>query len=1150
MLVAGFLQVPAGLVMREPAAHADEPRVEASEKEALATAKQTGEAVEIASRRGETRTVRALPNGRIEIEQRVQPIRARQGGEWVDIDTTLRRSGDVVVPGATTVGLKFSGGGNGPMVQLTRAGRTLALSWSQALPEPTLDGDTAVYEGVAGPDVDLRLRARADGFAHVLVVKTAAAATNPMVAELVMAMSTTRLAVSEEPGSGVLKATDPGSGAAVFEAPSPKMWDSSQAGATSQSRVQAEAEPTEEPAEGAKIAPIDVAVGNGNLTLTPDQGLLTAPDTRFPVYIDPVWATYKASSWGMVSSGWPDQSYYKFAGKSTEGMGRCEVADDPNCVKNQTKRLFFRMSLPAIKGRYIQNVEFTAFETYAYNCSNPTSVQLWRTNTLQSYATWNNTNSSSVWDEHLTSQDVAYCSKTPVEFGGSKLRAHVQDAVNKGHSTITLGLKAYSESGMAWWKRFADDAYLKVQYNNPPLQPDTDTMYADPGTKCLPSGEAKTVNDFSTLYAYLRDPDDEDENKVQGQFTLHWANNPDGSDWGEKWTSALTGPKATNSKFDVEVPSTIPQGTKIGWGVRAWDGEQWGPWSYAGAQTGCYFYYDPAKPGEPTISSADYPQDGAAHGGVGQAGTFTISDPEGAADRFQITLNSEPLTTVTTTAGAARQVQIAPTRLGPNILTVQALAPSSQVGPSVSYEFRANAGSAPLASFKLDEPAGATTLQAVTRSGEPAVSAAVHGGVTAGTVGHVDQAVQLDGSTGYAATDSPVMDTSESFSVSAWVWVDASDPDNDFTVLSAEGNYFSGFYLKYVKSTQKWVFAKTAYDTNQSGWYQATSARPAHAGAWTHLVGVWDAVAKRLRIYVNGEKGIDSPEVTLTWNATGGLQIGRAKYAGVPVDYWPGKIDDVHVYDRILGAKEAEDMVAEHPVLKARWMLNTNGQADPFPEDAPDLQFHNGAVLAPDAGFGWGTSPAGLMLGAGQAFAETPAPPVWTDESFTIAGWVRNMGRPQQPATVFSQPGSQANVFALRYVPGEDPVEQGGWQVVMRNSDDAAATTLVASHSRFLMGNWVHVAVVYDALRHRVSLYVNGQLEETSGGVSQEDQVFPFKAQNNGGLQVGRNKFGAPDGTEFWPDAVDDVWAYQAALTPQQVAGLAVDTELPTKTGP
>ncbi|XRQ14228.1 LamG domain-containing protein [Actinomadura welshii] len=1152
--MAGFLQVPATALIRESAAHADEPRAEATEEKALAAAKRTGEPVEITSRRGETRTVRALPNGRIEVEERVQPIRARQDGRWVDIDTTLHRSGDAVVPAATTVGLRFSGGGNGPMVRLTRSGRTLALSWPQPLPKPALDGDTAVYEGVAGPDVDLRLRARADGFAHVLVVKTAAAAKDPRVAELALAMSNTRLTVTEEQGSGVLKATDPGSGAVMFEAPSPRMWDSSQAGSAPQARVQAKAKPVEEPAEGAKTALIDVAVDGGKLTLTPDQGLLTAPDTKFPVYIDPVWTTNKATSWAMVSSGWPNESYYKFDGKSTEGVGRCEVAKDPNCVKNQTKRLFFRMKLPAVKGRYIQNVEFTAFETSAYNCDNPTSVQLWRTSTLVSHATWNNTNGTwgngGAWGEHLTSREVAYCSRAPVEFGGANLRAHVQDAVNKGYGTITLGLKAYSESSMAWWKRFADDAYLKVQYNNPPYQPNTDSMFANPGTKCVTASKAKPVNDISTVYAYLWDPDNEDKNKVRGQFTLHWANNADGSDWGEKWTSALTPAKTSGSRHQITLPSTIPEGKLIGWGVRAWDGEQWGPWSYAGAQTGCYFYYDPAVPAEPTITSADYPADDAWHGGVGEPGTFTIFDSEGVADRYEVTLNGEHTQTVPTTAGAARQVRIAPTRSGPNVLTVQAFAPSNQNGDTVSYEFRANTGANPVARFKLDEAAGATTLQAVTRDGEPTVSAAVTGGVTMGTTGQADHAIQLDGSTGYASTSSPLIDTSKSFAVSAWVRLESDDRTR--TVLSQDGSSKSGFYFKYDHAYQKWALSMVKSDSAETGTYQAFSQGKAELNSWTHLVGVYDDTVKKLRIYVNGEPGVPSPQVTAAWNAMGGFQIGRSLWLGNPADHWPGQIDDVRVYDRIVGAQEVEEMVTQHPVLKARWILNQDGSGDSGgSEAAPALVLHNGAAIDPTAGFMEWASPAGLKLDPAQkAFAETAQPVVDTDESFTITGWARNTVRPQQAATVFSQPGANTNAFALRYVPGADPAEQGGWQVTMRNADDASAAPLTAAHSGFSPGDWSHLAVVYDALRDRVSLYVDGQLEQTADGVSQEDQVLGFKAAGNGGIQVGRTKFGATDGTEYWPDAIDDIWAYQGALTTEQIQFLAGGIELPTEDGP
>ncbi|WP_146150289.1 LamG-like jellyroll fold domain-containing protein [Actinomadura rubrobrunea] len=1261
------------------------------------------------------------------------------------------------------MGLRFSGGGKGPLVRMSRAGRAMSLTWPGTLPEPVLDGDTAIYRGVLGPDVDLRLRALADGFTHTLVVKTAEAAKDPRLAKLAFKLGTSRLTVDQS-ASGLLTAQGT-AGGPVFEAPAPVMWDSSQPQAPS---PQARAAATRQdhakgPGAGAKVAPVKVDLNDGELSLIPDRGLLTAPDTKFPVYIDPVWTTNKASSWAMVSSGYPNQSYYKFAGNATEGVGRCEVAKDSRCVKDQTKRIFFRMKLPSIKGRYIESAEFVAYETDAWDCDNPTSVQLWRTSALSSSATWNNT--ANAWNEHLTSRDVAYCSKTPVEFGGSALRSHVQSAVNNGYSTITFGLRAYSESSMSWWKRFADDAYLKIQYNRPPYQPDTETMFASPGTKCVDRPQAGWVNDVPTVYAYLKDPDTEDANKVQAQFTLHWADKADGSDWGPKWTSSLTPPLTSGSRHQIKLPTTIPQKKLIGWGVRAWDGVQWGPWSYDGAQTGCYFYYDPSIPAAPTISSTDYPDDQTWHGGVGEPGTFTISDPAKAAARYDIKLNGEPLPSVATTDGAARQITVTPTRSGPNILEAQAFTKAGQNGAPTTYEFWARTGAEAAARFGFDENPGTSEVTADT----PGTAVHVRGGARLGGQGKVGTALTLDGSSGYAETDLPVIRTDQSFSVSAWVRLDATDPDKYYTVLSQEGVYKSAFFLRYDVGSRKWVFARpwTDSDVDDKAWSTAWSKNPAAFGVWTHLVGVYDHESRKMRIYVDGEPGIESnnqvekvwhadgglqigrakwlgwqldhlpgavddvkvfqraltddeahrlaegtdppvdglkahwsldedegssrayspvapvkatftggaslghpgqdrtalqldgttgyvstdrpvvdtsrsfsvaawvrvdsfdsgrhlsvlsqdgtyrsgfylkydpvqrkwvftrfaedsdqpdglsfpswsketaqagvwthlagvwdantrrmrlfvngvpsnysAEVTSVWKATGGLQIGRSLWQGHKVDHFPGLIDDVRVYDRVLGATEVEQLVKQHPALKARWKLNADGSGEP--EGAPSLALRNGATIDPGAGFYYGASSAGLRLDpVAGAFAETQAPVVNTDESFSVAGWVRSPGRPQSKATVFSQPGANTNAFVLRYVPGEDPEEQGDWQIEMNNADQQGTTPLVASSSVF-EDDWNHVAIVYDGLRDRMRLYVNGRLEQV---VAEKGQVTGFRAAG-GGLQLGRNRFAGTGGGEFWPDAIDDVWVYQGALTETQVQTLSAYDELPTDAGP
>ncbi|WP_328601331.1 LamG domain-containing protein [Actinomadura physcomitrii] len=214
------------------------------------------------------------------------------------------------------------------------------------------------------------------------------------------------------------------------------------------------------------------------------------------------------------------------------------------------------------------------------------------------------------------------------------------------------------------------------------------------------------------------------------------------------------------------------------------------------------------------------------------------------------------------------------------------------------------------------------------------------------------------------------------------------------------------------------------------------------------------------------------------------------------------------------------------------------------------MDLHNGAVTDPAYGFRGHVGGLRLDDPGGKAFAESHSKVVDPSESFTIAGWVRNLGRPQQPATVFSQAGANVNAFDLRYVPGkEDPDQTGSWQIEMHNADKADDAALTASHSTFSEYDWVHIAVVYDGLRDRVSLYVNGQLDETSLGVSQEDQVLGFDTKD-ASLQVGRNKLGAADGSEFWPDAIDDVWAYQGALTQEQIGQLAGGQELDTENGP
>ncbi|WP_436787552.1 LamG-like jellyroll fold domain-containing protein [Yinghuangia sp. YIM S10712] len=157
-----------------------------------------------------------------------------------------------------------------------------------------------------------------------------------------------------------------------------------------------------------------------------------------------------------------------------------------------------------------------------------------------------------------------------------------------------------------------------------------------------------------------------------------------------------------------------------------------------------------------------------------------------------------------------------------------------------------------------------------------------------------------DGSLGTARG---VVDTSKSFTVAAWAKVSATDGHK--TIVAQDGAKTSGFLLHYNGDAHTWAFVRTSEDSgNPAAWYTALATSPFAKDTWTHLVGVYDAVAGRITLYVNGvaQSSTDAP---MSWNATGPLTIGRSKNNS---DLFSGGIADVAVFDRALTAEEIKSL--------------------------------------------------------------------------------------------------------------------------------------------------------------------------------------------------------------------------------------------------
>ncbi|MFC3572756.1 LamG domain-containing protein [Streptomyces yaanensis] len=165
--------------------------------------------------------------------------------------------------------------------------------------------------------------------------------------------------------------------------------------------------------------------------------------------------------------------------------------------------------------------------------------------------------------------------------------------------------------------------------------------------------------------------------------------------------------------------------------------------------------------------------------------------------------------------------------------------------------------------------------------------------------------LSFDGTSGAYAATSSVLDTTAPFTVSAWVRLsnDATSPAdlaNMYTAVSQDGSQASRFLLQYDDTARAWAFKVRSED--QSTKVSAFATTPAALGVWTHLTGVWDGT--QVLLYVNGRLE-GSAATTLSWAATQGFNIGRAKWDGAPVNRWKGQVDDVRAYNRALTAAEA-----------------------------------------------------------------------------------------------------------------------------------------------------------------------------------------------------------------------------------------------------
>jgi alpha-L-arabinofuranosidase len=233
------------------------------------------------------------------------------------------------------------------------------------------------------------------------------------------------------------------------------------------------------------------------------------------------------------------------------------------------------------------------------------------------------------------------------------------------------------------------------------------------------------------------------------------------------------------------------------------------------------------------------------------------------------------------------------------------------------------------AHLSFDEGAGTTATDSSGNGNSATLVSSA--GWTTGLVGPFALALPGTGAS-YAEIATPVVDTAQSFTAAAWVRL--SGLDGYQTFVSEDGSVQSSFFLQLRGDTHQFSFT-VPYDffvLPQSGFTPVN-------GRWYHLAGVYDAAAHSASLYVDGVL-VDTVFNVVSGPATGPTGIGRGKFAGNPVDFVNGAIDDVRLYQSALSAAEVLDVArAGNPQLPG-----------PLPVEQAALQIdaaHPGHAVSP-----------------------------------------------------------------------------------------------------------------------------------------------------------------------------------------------------------
>jgi hypothetical protein len=1160
-------------VSAAPPLFAQSARPSMTEQDALAAAAASDERVEVVELRSETTQVFAEPDGRLVAESAAVPQRIRRDdGEWAPVELALEKAADGTLrPRASVADVRFSGGGDGPLVTLVRNGKTLTLSWPTDLRPPTVDGAAATYDDVL-PDVDLVVRATDTGFTHVLVVKTPEAAATAEVRQVSYRLGGDA-EVTSHPAGGLQAIAD---GTPVATAPPATMWDSGRPARTGLRASAADTAPEPstptEPGTTATVAPVATTIVDDHLVLRPDPALLAAPAAAFPLYVDPSWSTTR-NKWAYSTNNNTNNGDTSVA----------RVGKDPQ--GGRIYRSFFNFPTAFLNGKHVESAYVQMELDHSASCTE-SPTHMFHSGAIASTP-------RTKWSPSLTTWVASTMSRAPegpgcppkndatVNFRGAAVTKLLQDTASKNRDNTTVGFCACNEKKEAesednrWKKFFPNKAKLIVEYATRPKAP---TGLNLSGVACKASG-VLSIGDAEPTFAATYEDADESSNQTLIATYEYQNVNADGT------TSTRTPPNSRsvpagsvattaellglqkNDKFRIRTRATDPAPYNLQ--------GPWSPW--------CTFTVDTDVPAPPTITVVTEP---TLPGSLTRV-TLTSKNPDVAS--FTYGWDDLPLLKVNATGTTVKTATVSLTAPRYGGLTVHAYATdiTGNKGSNASKKFNVVRPSEAIARWRLETYPGAELATALADAKpavggdtplawDPATPDTGWGGnarMIGGSTASFDRTTGGDG--GGAKALVPAFDTSKSFSVAAWART--RDASVTQTVVSKEGVVTSVFQLQYRSTEKSWCMTMRARDVAGSAVLNVCApAASFTVGRWTHLAGLYDDNESRIKLYVDGALAVNvvasvafRNEWAGGWNASGPVAVGRAsETVSTPrfVNFFRGEIADVQLFNRSLVdvdlvGQRADDANSNGfdepgivaPIRVGRWDFDTakwcSALGEPDTCVTPDrsgwsrplgltpgtaggdgvqdlaLEFDSTHFLLPDdPRYTAKTEEYGFSAPATDSTIGTPV--LRTDQPFTVSAWVR-LDDTSTTQTVVSHDTAGAGYSGFDVV---FRASDKRWVFIMRNGPAVADVTQRTSVGDIADDptDWHHLVAVSDPGRKQIRLYVDGK--RVAAGPAHGGAPW----QATGPLVVGRSD--QPAGFSDWlGGSIDNVNAWQGVLTDSSI---------------